>query len=600
MTLEPNTELENGKDHELIEGEDPIVNCHAHIFTVSHVPPWLARTYLWWPFYYILHFPFIVLTLRKLKVLLREVRHSWLSRTLQKIVLGMRYFFYSLGFVFTLFSMWLTIQVFFFLYDLARKIIQPDNEEGIGWIESLRDFLDDYYLLIDSSLWLVQVLLLMFLLVFVKWGRNLIIFIFKKLWKFLGMLPGKQTTELLQRYMNIGWYASYKDQHTAFSRLRGQYPPATRFVALPMDMEFMKAGRVKESYHQQMKDLKKIKENHKDLIYPFVFVDPRRIVKEGASFFNFSQKADGTIELGKDCFIQEYIEQSGFAGFKIYPALGYYPFDEALLPLWLYASQKQIPIMTHCIRGTIFYRGWKKSDWNRHPVFEQSIPGGGGYEPLLLPELANVDFSVNFTHPLNYLCLLDERLLRIVVEKSSPEVQKVFGYKDSQTRLEYDLSTLKICFGHYGGDDEWEHYLEQDRDNLSARIVRHPLRGIEFLNDLQPDPQTGLYPPITKQGKPEMLWKETDWYSIVTSMMLQYENIYGDISYIIHSEKIFPLLKSSLHKKHGQLRERILFGTDFYVVRNHKSERRMLADTMGSLSKEEFDLIARENPKTFL
>src|SRR5882757_10886449 len=31
----------------------PIVNCHSHIFTGAHVPPYLARTFLPWPFYYL-------------------------------------------------------------------------------------------------------------------------------------------------------------------------------------------------------------------------------------------------------------------------------------------------------------------------------------------------------------------------------------------------------------------------------------------------------------------------------------------------------------------------------------------------------------------
>jgi hypothetical protein len=59
-----------------------------------------------------------------------------------------------------------------------------------------------------------------------------------------------------------------------------------------------------------------------------------------------------------------------------------------LLPLWKYAADNQIPIMTHCIGGTIFYRGRKKDEWNEHPVFQQSI-GEQRYEPLLLDAMQN-------------------------------------------------------------------------------------------------------------------------------------------------------------------------------------------------------------------
>lgn len=585
-----------GKHEEVV----PLINCHTHIFTSTHVPPWLARTYLWWPFYYLLHLPFIVALLKCTKALLRSLRYSWFVRSMDKVTFAIRYFFYSLGFVFTLLSIWVTIQVFYFLYDVAVNIFEPDNPDGVQWIESSRDFLQRYWLLLPATDFWTNVLLLLFMLLFVKWGRNLIIFIFSKLWKFIGMIPGKQTTELLKRYLNIGWYAGYENQYTAVSRLRGQYPPESKFIILPMDMEFMGAGKPRECYKDQMNAVKNIKDDHSKYIYPFVFVDPRRIKKEGDSFLLYTSTQDGVVKLTPGCFIQTYIEEHHFSGFKIYPALGYYPFDEALLPLWLYAQQNNIPIMTHCIRGTIFYRGRKKSDWNQHPVFEQSIPGGGGYEPLLLPQLANVDFSVNFTHPLNYLCLLDERLLRIIVEKASPKIKQLFGYTDSQTELTKNLKNLKICFGHYGGDDEWEHYLEKDRDNISAQLIRYPKNGIRFLNELKADAVTGIIPPINKQGMPEKLWKENDWYSLISSMMLQYDNVYSDISYIIHNEKILPLLKASIDRQSGRISERILFGTDFYVVRNHKTERRMLTDILGGLSEEEFDQIARINPQSYL
>ena len=80
--------------------------------------------------------------------------------------------------------------------------------------------------------------------------------------------------------------------------------------------------------------------------------------------------------------------------------------------------------------------------------------------------------------------------------------------------------------------------------------------------------------------------------------MLQYENVYADLSYIIHNTEIFPLLKQTLQNE--KLQKRTLFGTDFYVVRNHLTEKEMLANTQANLSKEEFDNIARENPINYL
>ena len=81
-------------------------------------------------------------------------------------------------------------------------------------------------------------------------------------------------------------------------------------------------------------------------------------------------------------------------------------------------------------------------------------------------------------------------------------------------------------------------------------------------------------------------------------MMLQYDNLYADISYILHDEKIFPLIKQTL--QNDELKTRILFGTDFYVVRNHKSEKQMLADLQKALTPGELARISFTNPKKFL
>ncbi len=82
--------------------------------------------------------------------------------------------------------------------------------------------------------------------------------------------------------------------------------------------------------------------------------------------------------------------------------------------------------------------------------------------------------------------------------------------------------------------------------------------------------------------------------------MIQYSNVYADISYILHDQTIFPLLKETLKPRYMQLRERVLFGTDFYVVRNHNSEKDLFVSSDALLTDDEFDLIARINPNRFL
>jgi hypothetical protein len=208
---------------------------------------------------------------------------------------------------------------------------------------------------------------------------------------------------------------------------------------------------------------------------------------------------------------------------------------------------------------------------------------------MLLPQLKNIEYINNFTHPLNYLCLVEEKLLRLVVARSGKEVKELFGFTDENTELKYNLKHLKLCFGHFGGEDEWAKFFEKDRDNITSQLVKEPEKGIVFIKEGNID---------NSFSSLEQVWKNADWYSIISSMMLQYDNLFADISYIVHDEKIFALLKQTL--QNNKLKKRVLFGTDFYVVRNHKSEKQMLADLEEALDDDELKCIAVDNPKEFL
>ena len=496
------------------------------------------------------------------------------------------------GFIAPLISLLLIIQAIFILFDWMTIIFPPAQSSITNWLMKIKQWLMDHYLLLPLYSNLLKVAVVLFVMLFIPWGRKLIFTLFKKIWSFLGSIPGKQTTEMLKRYLNIGRYSFNGKQGYVLGKLENQYPEGSGFVILPMDMEYMQAGKVKAHYREQMEELARLKQkpDQTHILYPFVFADPRRM-KDEPDYFKYAVN-NGRLSLD-NCFIKTFIEENKFSGFKIYPALGYYAFDETLLPLWKYAADNGLPVLTHCIRGTIFYRGKKKDEWNYHPVFKQAMRGH--YEKLLLPEMKNVDFSVNFTHPMNYLCLLDERLLRksvhACIEKNSASpLREVFGYTDENTPLLYNLNHLKLCFGHFGGDDEWARYFEQDRYGHSNQFSENPYWGIDFFETKEGKPSP---------GKEEQLWKYTDWYSIICSIMLQYPNVYADISYILHNnEAILPLLKQTL--QNHELKKKVLYGTDFYVVRNHKSDKNMLADMMGGLEEEEFDLIARTNPVTFL
>ncbi len=574
----------------------PVINCHTHIFKGDAVPPLLAKSFFPWPGYYLLNTSFILGLTRfwynNRKWSPRFWPYGFLYRRIQKALYAYKSFvrrYTLMNIVVLTVNYLLIIHAAYYLFRPALKKLIRLVPIFLEWAVDLKQQLLEWHLFYPNPSWWIKGLIIAFVFIGIRSGRQMLLGIVKYGTKLGGIFPDNKTIQFYKRYINLGRFANYDSSSGILGRLEKQYDPDTGFVILPMDMAFMGAGklRAKGHFYHQMEELAKIKAVKKETAFPFVFIDPRRIDAE-VDFLKYKANPSTGEVILENCFLQKYIEDYQFNGFKIYPALGYYPFDERLLILWKYAADHQLPIMTHAIRGTIFYRGTKKKEWGYHPVFQQSK--GNQHkepEPLLLPELRNVDFINNFTHPLNYLALVDERVLRHLLATCNKEVQKFFGFKDKDTALKHNLSQLKICFGHYGGDDEWNRYLEYDRNQYAPQLTSHPDTGLDFFSN-------GQFSGV----KMEQLWKNADWYTIISSLMLQYDNLYADISYIIHNPEIIPLLKTSL--KNPELKKRILFGTDFYVVRNHKSEREMFGELQANLSEEEFDQIARYNPRFYL
>ncbi|MBK7095933.1 MAG: amidohydrolase family protein [Saprospiraceae bacterium] len=564
----------------------PITNCHTHIFTGYHVPPYLAKSFVPFPFYFLFHLNFLVRVFRFFGNVSNNIKYHPALKKWQSLKASIRLYSRYYNPVLSLIGLILVIQ---FVFIIFRFLVWLGiSEQSLFYKISFicETWLTEHKLLITDIQGFWQASGLIFLMFFIPSSRNLLKFAFRSLMLIPRAFVGPLSAKMMARYWNIVNYANYIEQRRIFFKLASQSPKGTRFVVLPMDMAYMDAGKPPYNLDRQLEELANIKKRNPGTFFPFIFADPRRI-KEQENFFKYSF-SEGIVKL-ENCFIKRMIEEKGFSGIKIYPALGYYPFDEALLPLWKYAADKKIPITAHSSKGPIHYRGSKKKEWNRHPVFMQTM-SKGKTEALSLPQSSNIDFTANYTHPLNYLCLLNESVLRKVVRSCKEEIRDMFGYTDNKTPLKYDLKHLKICFAHFAGEEEWKSYLEHDRDNYSGQIFSNPDTGIDFLHDKNGKPSV---------GKTEQVWKYADWFSIITSLMLQHPNVYADISYIVQAEeKITPLLKQLL--AHKVFSKRILFGSDFYVVRNHKSDRQILADIQAALTENEFDTIARYNPQTFL
>ena len=674
----PRPEAEPVPADQAIEEEQlPIVNCHAHVFTGDYVPPLLGKSLLIFPINYIANIQWLIKLTRWWRPIAeaqdktgqkRIVVFAIIIRNLLDTIKGWIKWLLSIPGVFPLsqvLEIWLTLEVL----KLVWHMIGPDTAimsvPDILWLPDIVQWIFDLPIYFVGKTW-QNIAIILAAFMFFGMTRRLML----QVAKIFVSIPGKMSRDLIQRYWQLMEYTKYQHQVDIYDRLKDQYPPNSQFVLLPMDMKYMRAGTMpaipheykvalrglqrkyriarqrplgdptrkpdmrkykdlinkrknkmqslqeRDPFYFQLERLEAIKRTRGNLVHPFIFAHPQRIREEqdfpAAKERLFHYRIENEQFVLEDCKIKSLMYgRNPFAGIKIYPALGYYPFDIDLLPLWRFCADRGIPIMTHCIKGTIFWRGMKEWDWNRHPVFiDPKNPDKG----LRLPEIRGMNYSLNFTHPMNYLCLLDEFLLRKwlttcinnheVAETKKDNLKALFGYTDENTALTNPLNDLKICLGHFGGDEHWQRYESEDRQQHTSALFHHPNYGINLTHNA-----SGEF----SNDKIEQMWWRADWFSIICSMMLQHRNLYADISYILHNNQIYPLLKRIIsHERNKELPahldelprhrlgERVLFGTDFYVVRSNNADRDLLHEAQAALDTAEFDQIARLNPHSYL
>lgn len=145
------------------------------------------------------------------------------------------------------------------------------------------------------------------------------------------------THSSLLRYDNFFETGGASGQRVIFDKIRVQYPENSRFVILPMDMEFMQAGKPIIRYEDQLNELALVRDAYPQAVIPFFAADPRR-------------------ENLMDLF-HEYVGKRGFRGIKLYPNLGYFPNDAKLMELYRLCEVQKIPVLAHCSPGGIRRKG---------------------------------------------------------------------------------------------------------------------------------------------------------------------------------------------------------------------------------------------------
>nr|WP_321224410.1 hypothetical protein [uncultured Psychroserpens sp.] len=404
--------------------------------------------------------------------------------------------------------------------------------------------------------------------VVLHWIYTLVLFFLNWFFKMLvnllalGNLFSPQSKAAFKRFTTIGRYATYSKsgQRKVFDLLEKTYDTNTKFVVLPMDMDYMEAGKPIANYMEQLQELLKVTSNNKDQLLPFVFVDPRRITDVNINLNGFSYQK----------YVKSNLLKQKFYGIKMYPALGYYPFDKNLIETYKFAQEHQIPITTHCIEGTVFYRGKKKKEWSHHPILKYTKKKAEGPIPIPLPQTKNFDFTTNFSHPLNYHCLLDKDLL------------------SSYLGEEIDLSKLKICLAHFGGSKEWLRYTDDNWNNYNNNIS-HSSRQAYFNSKIKN---------TLTHGSTRTIWWNASWLSIIYDLMIKYDGVYTDISFIVFNEELFPLLKYLLQD--DKVKHKIIFGTDYYVVAQKNTEKALFQNLRSYIGEDLFYMISHTNAKQFL
>jgi len=201
-----------------------------------------------------------------------------------------------------------------------------------------------------------------------------------------------------------------KTQDMVFADLCSKYPKddEVKYIILPIDFTYMGAGAVKIPYKQQLDDLFSLKLKYPNKCYPFVAIDPR----------------NGNAQENKK-FVEYYINK-GFSGIKLYPALGFFGFDEGLKEVFQYAESEKIPIMTHCSTGGINYGESKAPGSFENPKPFYRIDGKNYFFPQGNKSMK--DYCDQFNDCANF----EEALMK--------------------------FRNLKICFAHFGlnSTDQYE------------------------------------------------------------------------------------------------------------------------------------------------
>jgi predicted TIM-barrel fold metal-dependent hydrolase len=224
--------------------------------------------------------------------------------------------------------------------------------------------------------------------------------------KILKKIPPYSRTDFLERYANMLMVGSKKTQELIFKQLYSYYDQyQMKIIALTLDMDHMVAGDMRDNYLTQLSQVEDLTLKYHDKLLPFLSIDPRRNYPDVKAF------------------LKKKFNNWNYVGIKLYPPLGFYPFDPRLEPVYEFAVENNLPIMVHCTKYGVFYQSKKRPFEHYHP---RSMNPEYQHDYSHMKKAKKSEFKNNFTNPKNFVEVL--------------EIEK--------------FKNLKVCFAHFGGAEE--------------------------------------------------------------------------------------------------------------------------------------------------
>ncbi len=392
---------------------------------------------------------------------------------------------------------------------------------------------------------------------------------FKHTRNLLSFLEKSKKNKPLNRRSNIDKYISFlnigmKNNQIEIFRMAKQaselVDAETKLIGLTLNMDHMDDHeKPVKNFNTQLFEAKKIKKTYPDNYFPFVSIDPR--ARSGKSLQIWAKKFfENGIRSKTSGTVYPY-----FSGIKLYPALGFFPFDPRLDELYAYAEKKGIPIMSHCTRVGSMYIGKK---------IEVLIPK----KPAML--LLNDD-TESLTAQKEIYERIDRYYQQGWIKNSNCGNNDIacdlFGHPQNYIPVMRKFPKLKICLAHMGGTDEMSYMKEAQQKTMKTNTEQYKIWKVDRYN----------------------------WADLLLNLMKKYPHLYSDVSYSvaeINSGNTLNLMLEwfeTLDDEGKKIGYRILFGTDFYMTERETREAELY-----TMAKEKFgdwyEKLAVENSRSYI